>query len=237
LTAALLEFLADALSSIPEDDGPLREMQSREGGEMNDLEAYGDGTVSDPLSGPQTVELRDGLEWGKEKLEKLELAPLKAKHLRGFDGSQGMTTDLLLGLAGQLSGKQDRALDLLSMHDLSLLLGTIVRMLWPVGNLPKPKAGEAVAEAPETPWALELETEITKGSDTITRLEFRALRTGDVRKLNLDHIPIGSLIPMIEKLTGANRRLVDELEGVDLFRALEAITLFFLDFHRATTAP
>jgi len=200
---------------------------------------YGDGTVSEPLSGPQEVPLQHGIEWGKTTIKLLELQPLKAKHLRGLDGSQGMTTDLLLGIAGQLSQQTDRALDLLSMPDLSKLLNTVVRMLWPVGNLPKPTLDNPLHDIaiPETPHIVTLEHEIRKGDDVVTKLEFRALRTGDVRKINLDHIPIGTLIPMIEKLTGAHRRVIDELEGVDLYLALEAITLFFLDFHRATSGP
>lgn len=188
---------------------------------------------------PQVVQLAHAVKHGARELDSITLGNLKGVHVRRAPETWETHEPLLL-MAGLLSGLPDGVLDQLEGQDLHAVVGATMRALWPILELP---AVAADLPAPKTrPWPivdagleLVLTKRISAGGDARSSLTFRSITGKMVRRLpttlSTRHLP-----GLVQDLAQIGPELFDQLEGVDLQRALGVAQCFFAGSRR-TTAP
>lgn len=179
---------------------------------------------------PQVVELATPITHGGETVLRVTLGPVKGKHARAAPSSWE-DHQALLHMAGLLSGLPDSVLDQLEGGDLVAVIDGTLRLLWPILELPA--VGVSLEGAARRPWpelraplTLKLEKVVRSGSEAASSLTFGPITGKIVRKLP-NHLETKMLTRLIEALTGVAPELIDELEGVDLNRALGVAQCFF----------
>lgn len=181
---------------------------------------------------------------GDRVLEALEFHPCRGVHVRAAP-TEWQTTDKVLEVAGLLTTLPDSVLDQVSGADLGALVRTTLSVAWPMIDLPvqweahwaleRQQAEAARKKAPERALPkvragleLHLEKPVTVERDSVGKLVWSEFTGKMARQCPLDGLPISRLPWLVGELTGTRPEVVDQLEGVDLHRALSLAQLFFL---------
>lgn len=186
------------------------------------------------------INLEMPIQHGGETITQLRVSPITGLNVRRMPREFDRIDDFL-ELAELLTQLPETVLDQLGADDLGSLLGAVQGSLWVVLDMPnvaRDDDGQAVPKpAPRlaVPFTLQLEAPITddKARETVTELVFREVTGKVARTFPARGISWPQLPGLIEKLTGASTRIVDQLQGRDLRDALAAASCFFASI-RAT---
>lgn len=189
---------------------------------------------------PQTLELAKPVTHGGQTLERVTLGVVKGIHARQAPATWE-THDALLRMAGLLSGLPDSVLDQLEGGDLVAVIDATLRLLWPLLELPA--TGAALEGAAHRPWpslsapfTLQLSKKIKAEGEARSSLTFHPITGKLVRKFP-NNLETRQLPALVEGLTGITSELFDQLEGLDLSRALGVAQCFFAGTRPTTRAP
>lgn len=189
--------------------------------------------------GAHAMPLSKPVRQGERELREITFAACTGAHVRrapeSFQKVEGM-----FQLAGQFTGLADSVLDQVRGGDVGELIRATTSVAWPMIDLPaqweavwKAEAeekGTAARALPvlEAPFDLALSRVYTAGEESRSKLVFGEMTGKLARAMPLDGVTVSQLPGLVEALTGAPRGIVDQLEGVDLNRALAAAQLFWL---------
>lgn len=181
------------------------------------------------------VTLGSPVKHGGEPVHSIRFGPFLGAHAR-FTPEKLETNEDVLELSGQLTGLPPSFFNELEAEDFGEVIRATLRVSWPV--LDMPQSWEAVEERKkpgerremprvEAPFHLTLEKEVESGPLRVSVLEFGKFTGAIARQCPAMALPVRQHPWLIEKLTDQPKRVIDRLEGKDLWRAMVVAQLFF----------
>jgi hypothetical protein len=179
---------------------------------------------------PVVVELSHPIRHGARELAALEIGLLRGVHVRQAPESFE-EHDATLRMLGLLSGLPDSVLDQLTGADLTTAIDRTLTILWPLFELPANAVGMPEPHRRDwpalgAPLELELVKPVRAGTDVLSRVTFQAITGKIVRRLP-NRLQNRHLPALVEGLSGMRPEQFDQLEGLDLSRALAVAQCFF----------